>query len=622
MDTIFEIFDFDGKLTRKGILEGDTLNAELYPSDAKVVIRDSENEALVYQTSYVKPSQRAQETPHRPIIYIEQAGDLAKLYINTFKEGHTHLCYLDERGKESEVEIKSAEIEINLKRKSQKIRTRKGSSFSETLEFSMPEEKVEDFFDLILIGIADNNSTHRAIIEEAKERAKDNIYPSSIIKEIKEEMQNKEALEISLRAESIINQRRLLLNESSADIDLRELEAGHISVSSEVKKIIVSTKRDDFYEIKEIINIDKKRKIPVPIINDEVMLKILGDKDSLISVVTIPQKDFANRELSWSKYIKDKEKTEEVQIKAKLLTDVCEEIREIFSIEKDKFSKGLLVGRPELIDGKDHIEVLPRGYELLKSLEKPFFISIVCTEDAYHRNSEFKIRIDSKETILQKTKFCISKDKCYLIWIEDDKGTPVSKPSLLSCKKDLYDYEDKLMVNELILFESRFINQLSKTKPSISEYARDVLKSIKGDLQGNYLELYKSLIPAFSHNGNIKMFVDTVEIVMESQNFGRFINDNYFTMPIEYEENNRLVRFPKQRDFIILMESFNMKDSTMKTEYIKSKEIRVSSSDFYIISAIDVNDYTKTGYIFVSNLRNVPFVSNWRIGLEVKKCSK
>ena len=103
-EIIFEIFDKEGRLLKRGEVEGE-LNIAIQENDYRYVIRDKNDETKIYKQGYIQIARSKEQENPFPVVMLGFQDGQVGMFCNSFKNGHNVLCFQKPEDPSTKTEI-------------------------------------------------------------------------------------------------------------------------------------------------------------------------------------------------------------------------------------------------------------------------------------------------------------------------------------------------------------------------------------------------------------------------------------------------------------------------------------------------------------------------------------
>ena len=254
----------------------------------------------------------------------------------------------------------------------------------------------------------------------------------------------------------------------------------------------------------------------------------------------------------------------------------------------------------------------------LEAFKKTFYLSIKELDQLDDETFMKRYEITSGQLIIDCAKECISDE--IIMYVEDEKGNIVSEFGRYNPLRNMNEYHS---LRELI---------------NVNNYTNTFLKNFEIQFgSGSYFSSISSIILALKNDPLTSIWslprsllIDTcrdVELLREQGKFLFFIandrfnrtsvNQNFFNLdkPLFYYNENRLVFPPKQDNYVLCVERYNIDRDEPTLEFISSSQSRAQTvsllgADLVLMYCIDTNTYQNSGFIMFNTQKKEYYSNN------------
>lgn len=637
-NTIFEIFNKDGDVIRRGPVGDEGLNIDIRDDDYRYVVRDKDDPRLIYNQGYIQKTEKQKSSSQFPVVLVKEENGKTILHCNTFKEGHRTLYFypVNRAEKRTEIVLTKPVAEVSLEAGRYVFYTEKEDDASALVEFTIVAENNLSLLKKAGDNIENITESHKVIMSEVENLLLENdhysIYSAAQHVYLETPKEDTELLiaayDILHQIEKIINERNQLNNEKSFEVShIENAPQEFIRVGPSITKAtvyqILNGKSLFMYTIDTSLN---KEQI-VSMKNDCLhRIELYAGKD-LVSFFYIFSPDQSVKEAIWNRHSKSIRKTDESKERKFLLFNnhptLKDEEKELLVIESLKKPLYDIVSAPEARYADEELEVFINEFELLRRLEREIYLCIKEVPYVFYPNRINRIPIHESVLNIDLFECRFFPEKKYFIWIEDGSGNILSALRMVSTDNELAEqYNSVSREAGIQIYEERVANYVHLQYEGIHELLKDEVGQLLSIEEVNPQNIYKILIAKLSKSKNAKLYNSIAAMILEDKFNRVLVDEQFFAGPaVLYRESNRIV-FPKRYyEYIIQTDSFNVGDTETKTRYYNIKEdgiVDLGDDDYFIISAIDKRTYARSGFLFLNTFKHDTILSNWKIGIEVK----
>ena len=195
---------------------------------------------------------------------------------------------------------------------------------------------------------------------------------------------------------------------------------------------------------------------------------------------------------------------------------------------------------------------------------------------------------------------------------------------MLSTDEDsIASYNEKSRGIALYQYERRLLKRIHANMPAAYTETEEHIAQLSSVSDVTANNLYKYLIARLSDSRDTMYFNSLSILILEDYFSSKLIGESFFPGAVQLDQDSKVLRFPDPYyEYIIQIDSFNIEEADVKTEYknIKSGQgtVNLNDADYYIIHAIDKNEYARSGFIFLNTFKHNAVLANWKIRIEVK----
>jgi len=635
---IFEIFNKDGVVLRRGAIEEGSLNIDIQEDDYRYVIRDEMDPSIIYKQGYMqKVVSKAEANPYS-ISIVSMDGQDVELYCNTFKDGHTILCYQksEDPSSKQEIELEGPRTRLKIDPGKYIFYTRNEAETSAVVQFSIIDETREELLAQVKHNIAQYGEKHDLILSgiqgHLEEDESCSVYAAAQRVYLEVPKEDKELLIASydflFHAERILNERKQLNNEHAISFTkLTTAPQEFVQVGPEVTRVLVYEADNDKYLFTHSISTDSNKAHMVSLRIDHPHRLELYAGNNLVSCFDVFCPDSAIKASMWNSIKEAIDKTEEVSERRFLLfnnqTDLTEEDKERLSVESYRKPFYEIVSAPEASFVESDIEIYIQEYEMLRRLDKPLYLSVKEDGFVFYPNYSKRFLITDSTMSLNQIKDGLYPEKSYFIWVEDEEHNPLTSMRLISSNyEEMYNYGVSSRLASIRAYQERlvgFVSQQFDNAPKLLREEIDQLSTV-ADISPN--NLYKALIAKLSLSKDTRMFNSIANLILQDKYSSFTVNERFFGGNAVLDRKAGVLTFPERFfEYIIQVDSFSVGDQQMATSYYNIKDtgmVKLENADYFIVSAIDKSNYSRSGFLFLNTFKIDTILSSWKLGIEVK----
>ena len=637
-ELIFEIFNKDGKVIKRGEVFDNKLNIDIQEDDYRYVIKNKHDESIIYKEGYIQKSKTEKAQKTFPIIIIKMNENQIELFCNTFKDGHTLLCYqnTEDPSIKGEVSLESAKATLEIESGKYSLYTRSDTEQSPVIHIVIASETKQELLNKARHNMDSFSEFHKAIYEEFENRIEENssLTLYEIAQQIYLDTPKEDkglliaAYDFLYQIEKILNVRRQLNNER--EIQKTQLSAAPqelIRVGSEIDKVLIYEIRNNASIYTCTIWTDSNKEQTISLKEDMLHKIELYSKDNLVSVFDIFCPDISIKSNLWSLVTEAIDKTEEVEERRFLIFNnqvkISDEDRKKLSIELYKKPSYETVSAPEALLDDESMEIFIQEFEMLRRLDKPLFLTIKDVRSVFYPNKTVRIPVKDSAVKIHYANSGIDMSNDYFVWIEDGEQNILSSLQFIS--KDLgkmYAYNDSSRLSHIKAYQDRVISYVSNYFPELHSKLKDEIDQVATIDEVSSNNLYKSLIAKLSKNKDMRLFNNITNLILQDKYANTLVNERFFGGKLAFDKQTGILAFPERFfEYIVQVDSFNVGDQKVKTTYYNIKDngaIKLEKSDYFIVSAIDKDSYARSGFVFFNTLNIDTVLASWKLGIEVR----
>ena len=637
-NAVFEIYNEDGQLTRKGIVKVDQLNIDIHDDDHRIVIYNEEDHSIIYHQGFIQKPVAKEKAIPLPIVIINRSSGSLELFCNSFKAGHNKIHYQLENNAQTarEAVLKSSNIKVNLQPGNYIFYTSNGSEVSEPVSIHVFEETKTGFLERVKNNILPFTEKHSRIFTYVDEFLLNNqelsVYDALIMAYQKAQEDNellKPGYEIVLTAEQIMNHRNQLSNEINYGFTLFNRGAqDKLTVADSISKLVIYKEVNGRRLFESSIDTSVIKDHVIFLGANQRYVFELYSEDILVNVLYYFSPDQSLRAEFWSEESQNTDLREEITEKRHLLNNLQTELTDkekiFLSIENHKKPFYATCDAPEATFYANNGELFIKDHELLRRLDKSLYVSIKDAEDFFNSKEGIRIKFSDSTVPIDMVRDCIFPDRRYFVWIEDESGNPLTNLKMLSTDEDsIASYNEKSRGIALYQYERRLLKRIHANMPAAYTETEEHIAQLSSVSDVTANNLYKYLIARLSDSRDTMYFNSLSTLILEDYFSSKLIGESFFPGAVQLDQDSKVLRFPDPYyEYIIQIDSFNIEEADVKTEYknIKSGQgiVNLNDADYYIIHAIDKNKYARSGFIFLNTFKHNAVLANWKIRIEVK----
>lgn len=635
--TIFEIFNKEGKVTRRGYVKESGLNIDIRDEDYRYVVRDELDKGLIYSQGFLKKDSLSEkDVPlDRPVTVVRQLDGKMDIFINSFVHGHTELMYISkDAGIEDAIRINKQKISLSIPEGKYSFYTKSDSDKSNVVEIVVSNNASLEILENARLNLDPFEQGHQDAYEKIKEKVvekqKDVLLASQEVYFEYEQEKEKQlcTFDFIMEIEKIINEKNQFNNEKAGEVSqiLRDPQE-RIVVPSGVDKIIVyEVKNDKEFFLYSINSRDNKEHM-LPLKQNAFHKIELFEDSVLTNTFFVFSPDNKIKRTLWEREIEAGKVHEEVNKRNFLLynhlTDVKEEHKSLMAIEEYKKPLHDIIS---FLDAKIHeekLEIFINEYEALEKTNKNLYLSIKEEQYMFHPNRLKKIPIENAYEEIDLFDCALLPNRKYFLWIEDQNKRILSNMALVSTNtNDAYEYSTIKKEIQIKLYKDRLLGYLMNKFENIHDAIETEIHQLLPSENVFSQNIYKHLIARLSKEKDKRMFNKVSEEILKEKFQNVLVDENFFSVPVEYFEKKKQIIFPEATfGYIIQVDRFNVGDESPTTEYFDAEEERaidLSKSDYCILSAIDKETYIRSGFVFLNSFYYNAIISSFKVGIEVK----
>lgn len=574
----------------------------------------------------------------RAICPIRQYDDKLILQCNSLRRGHTHLVWYNmsdtENKKESEI-LASVVTVTGLEEGEYAFYTRDDESTSIRTYIQILKETSNEAIKRIEQYIDSITQDHRDALELLGKRltATPSLRPMDALIAMYRALESPSSAEQKAYFQLITisqycdNNRTINMNkDNEAPVYVKNNPQASIEVGSMVTKVIVHKVIGGKKEYHATIGTEFESSYDLLLPdNNEYVIDAYAGSD-LVGVYMHFSGDSVTKKWLWEDQCSSTNKMTDIkeqllELPASLLSFTEEEQQRLL-IERAKNPFDELVARPQLTIDKNKIDIVISNPELLNLLGN-FYVVAKEPDQLFVNGFDRVEAIKGHAVTMNKAKHLLSNAEDYYFYIQDESKRLVSKLELLSLSGIDYDeYKENCRQLELYNYTKRLIPLIDYRIPAASEAVKELLEAAKDNLDINTANVYKYLIGNLAANKHLSYLNGAVNAIMEDRISNSSFSQSFFQNGIKLENAiDELVFPPKDSQYILIVDSFNINSSDINTYYYESGlgaiEVQSRGADCFIYQAIDKQSYRRSGYVFINTSKYSSCITNWNVDIEV-----
>ncbi|MCY7866110.1 hypothetical protein P8918_13535 [Bacillus spizizenii] len=637
--TIFEIMNKKGKVIRRGLVEDNDLNIDIREEDYRYVIRDDEDETLIYRQGYLHRTLDKTGSIQFPIVLIEEKNRGIELFCNTFKNGHSVLCYqsLEDRSIRSEIKLEGPRVFVEVDPGQYAIYTKNDTEKSPDVILMVYGDTGEFLLEQAKNNINGYDENHEIVYSGMKGYLEDqgNVSAYEAAQRVYQEILEDEeqslliaAYDFIFQIEKILNGRRQLSNEQELEYTaLDSAPQEFIRVGTKVDKVLVYEKAGNNILFTYAIGTESNKAHSISLRPNRLHRLDLYAVNDLISVFFLFVPDRSVKGDLWNKAESAANKTGEVEERRFLLFnnqfDLKDEDKKKLSIESYKKPFYNIVSAPEVSYVDQTIDIYVQDYEMLRRLDKPLYVSIKEVSRVFYPNRQHRLPISNSVIRVDLFKEGVFPGKQYFMWIEDEHHNILSGMKLFTTDEEyMHNYDAISRKAKIQMYEQRLTSYASRQFDNIHKPLKDEIEQISTIAEISPQDLFKELIARLSKGKDTKFFNTVAQLILEERFSSFVVDERFFGDSLVFERETGALTFPERFfEYIIQIDSFSIGDQEVRTTYYSIKDkgvINLKDDDYFIISAIDKSNYAKSGFLFLNTFKIDTVLASWKLGIEVK----
>ena len=631
---IFEIYDKNGNLLRKGFVDKDKLSIDIQDDDYRLVLYDERDRFIVYYDGYIQKGRREERKRAKPFVVLRISSKELVLYCNTARHSHHKTVLTDKQsGEKREFYIQNRTVHIPLEGPGDYAVYsvhENGKDQSEEVTFHVWDETGRDIAKLLEDRFVPLTPDHQALLDVIKEKAEEldlfELYFFLVELYKSGETDQKACYDIASVLEDLLNRRLALLNEQEPYNRLKAHCQTNLVVQDGVTDILFYRTDGKNRRFDRKIDASRIKEHALNLAYGELYLIELYGPDGLVGLrYRFMPDQWLVREL-WGEEMEVLERMGHVAEKSRFFHSVyqsySEREKKWLGFIQHKKPSYFLRQAPETETGEAWEIDVPDG-EFYKRLLRNAYLVIRPETDPFHPKKGLRLKF-SDHFCLDPTQYGLFKSEFYYVWIEDETGNVLTPVSIVS-QGDMAaaDFMEKWRLDELEAYRQDLLYQIEEE-----------MRGATSDLEGHLSELfsagwinihncYKFLIARLSATPDLVRFNRLSDAILRNWFSKWHHKENFFYAPIVVDRTAKTITFPRLFfDYVIQIDHFSAGGQTVETEYVDARggpvTVPLPDSDYAIMTAINKDGYYASGYLFLSSFRHNPVLSGWRIKWEVK----
>lgn len=311
--------------------------------------------------------------------------------------------------------------------------------------------------------------------------------------------------------------------------------------------------------------------------------------------------------------------------------DFSDDEKEQLIDEKNAFIKEWIVRPPIIIGHTANEESILRiqipDYDMIKLLDKKIYLSASDSDVFMNLTCYPWIEITDEIVEFNLSTPNISDD--IIFFIQDENGTIISNYTRYNQESDDYEIKKKTLDN--LEYSESLQKWLSSTieDESLLNKIRTEIKNLAQDTSLTFLDIFHNTLTKVTQNNTFSKLRNNIIIAVLNHWFNGFdIFRNFFDNSIVpyYPSTRRIELQDRDPNYLINIMSWNIDDEEINIDYrlgsIKeATSVNIGVKDFYIIHMVDLDNYKKSGYVYISNQTGDSCITSNRFKIEVNKDS-
>ena len=286
---------------------------------------------------------------------------------------------------------------------------------------------------------------------------------------------------------------------------------------------------------------------------------------------------------------------------------------ELQDIKEERAGEPLdvIIPRPQVTLSDNLIILNIEEYPLLKAMNKTFNVSY------RERDLIGDETFDSTITIPSDRFNMLAKENCLetevIFYIQDSNGNKISRTQCLSIEGDKSEYVEKIRRIELMEYIESLSKAISKRSDLIDTMpvVNNAFSAVYADIDTNVDNVVWRLLCRIVMVDGLPTKRNKLMFFIISHWFDRFNYDTTFFNGYIWEDVNtgRLSWPTRKKPYTLVTATFNAGDEDVHFTYHQgtekeSADAYINMNDFYIMFAIDNENYHKSGFVFASTVLN------------------
>lgn len=577
------------------------------------------------------------------ICFLQQYTSFIVLYANTYKYGHTKLCWYrkGDEDKLNEIEIKSSYLKVQgFNQEGYYVFYTKDdkNNTSDKREIYFLQESVSDKIEKIF-ECAPKNLPSDSTINLIKKNLSSNLTKDItqkisflVYKYLKDtnDIQPDELetfYQVIMTAQRYENAQSIVWNKNLSSLEIFNLDyygTGYITTDGTISYIVILDSNNNFYKK---IYTEGQNYIDLGLNVSGAYTINLYEDNELINSLSFIQFNEETRIYSWN------EKIEQTNIDDTLIdfkydniayNDIgfTDEEEAYLSQETKKNPVNYIVQRPQLSDmGDSIISVQIKDYPLLKALNKDFYIGVKESDLLFTNYFDNYTLIDSDTIEFNCNKNYLSGQM--LFFVEDNEQNVLSNVIRYSFDEDFSDYYQKVRKMQFMIYSKRLLPLIEYKMPEAATFINSCFQTITQDTSTIiYEDIWLTLIEMvlkYSEDINKNKLIS---FILEDYNNSFPMTISFYNEPIIYYRSTDVMVFPARNpSYALAVFTTDRGSNDFTVEYypsgIGALDLSVKEKGHYIIYAIDSETYKRSGVTYINTIRGEEYISNYNLKVEV-----
>lgn len=605
MGHIFEFYDIQGNLTRKGVVTDTQVSQMISDSDYRYVLRSDVYPYSIVKEGFFKKSRDLDSETEIGAFSVAKYNDIEFILNQEISDIE---YYINDESIEFQrngslvtaPNIPGTHKVVNPKNGEQVWFRVKDIKSLESIKRLSDNKITEDLIAQALIDYEESDlSLHEILVDLLKNGSKENVLHYQRILTKFEDMYNQAVKTETNSTWSIDNQ-----------FDCK------IQPKDEISKVIVYELDRDKKIFKKAIKVANEINI---VLDSYKVYLIEGYKDNLfVSSRVITAVPANSRTEKWREAKQNEERMNYLIQRGRISSSgIPEEIEEEIHLISSESMVSSRYGAPTIIDNKEEIVFEFEDYFLADDFQEVIYLCVATKKQFVNNEYWFKTEIKTNEISVKVFDLGLLRDETYLVWIENQLGDKVSEFNVLFPEEVfeenstiLFDYfvqqEKDVIIQKIInakkeQFERLIIDYYTLSGDSVNRVTR---------LTGLIAELYKL--------GTWDTSNTVIGIIYEILAKNDIKIDSFFESAIKFSKWTRRMTIPEtKRNFVLIVHSFNDYTKKVTKHIIQNPTYFNIPEEYAIIQFLDLNENVSSQYAFVGGKNKKPIELNMGLGIEV-----